>query len=368
MKKIACEACGSTDLVKQGDYFVCQYCGVKYTQADIKKTLGTVRIDNAEKVNNLYQLARRARDDKKNEDAVRYYDMILLEDPNSWEAAFYQVYCKATGSAVEEILAAAISVENSIDTVLKLIRDHVDNQKRVARRQYAYSNIQLARAQGEDTVDAQEDAVNEVCRRCSFISCELFSTAKQYYDGIRPELKKYNTKEMRDRCYAATKIMYTLGNSVDRIFPESYNMNYYAFNAWESGISLHKNLLIYYYSEEEERHKKIIMAYVNQVKKYNPSYKPPEPPQTGCYVATCVYGSYDCPQVWTLRRYRDYTLNKTWCGRIFIHMYYAISPNLVKRFGKTLWFKRMWKGRLDRLVNILNNHGIESTPYNDKGA
>ena len=28
----------------------------------------------------------------------------------------------------------------------------------------------------------------------------------------------------------------------------------------------------------------------------------------GCYVATAVYGSYDCPEVWTLRRYRDDTL------------------------------------------------------------
>lgn len=25
----------------------------------------------------------------------------------------------------------------------------------------------------------------------------------------------------------------------------------------------------------------------------------------GCYIATCVYGSYDCPQVWILRRFRD---------------------------------------------------------------
>ena len=38
----------------------------------------------------------------------------------------------------------------------------------------------------------------------------------------------------------------------------------------------------------------------------------------GCYVATAVYGSYDCPQVWTLRRYRDYTLAETWYGRAFI--------------------------------------------------
>ena len=40
--------------------------------------------------------------------------------------------------------------------------------------------------------------------------------------------------------------------------------------------------------------------------------------QGGCYIATCVYGSYDCPEVWTLRRYRDYTLDLTWYGRTFI--------------------------------------------------
>ena len=36
----------------------------------------------------------------------------------------------------------------------------------------------------------------------------------------------------------------------------------------------------------------------------------------GCYIATCVYGSYDCPQVWTLRRFRDDTLDETWYGRL----------------------------------------------------
>ena len=54
-----------------------------------------------------------------------------------------------------------------------------------------------------------------------------------------------------------------------------------------------------------------------------------------CYVATAVYGSYDCPEVWILRRYRDYTLAETWYGRAFIHTYYAISPTLVKWFGHT---------------------------------
>lgn len=86
----------------------------------------------------------------------------------------------------------------------------------------------------------------------------------------------------------------------------------------------------------------------------------------GCYVATAVYGSYDCPQVWTLRRFRDTTLASTWYGRAFIHTYYAISPTLVKWFGKTRWFKAMWQGSLDRLVAKLQAQGVESTPYQDR--
>lgn len=86
----------------------------------------------------------------------------------------------------------------------------------------------------------------------------------------------------------------------------------------------------------------------------------------GCYVATCVYGSYDCPQVWTLRRFRDDTLATSMLGRAFIRTYYAISPTIVKWFGDTGWFKRMWQGVLDGMVRKLNDNGVEDTPYNDK--
>ncbi len=86
----------------------------------------------------------------------------------------------------------------------------------------------------------------------------------------------------------------------------------------------------------------------------------------GCYIATCVYGSYDCPEVWTLRRFRDDTLGSTWYGRTFIRVYYAISPTLVKWFGKTKWFKKIWKGKLDKMVVKLQAEGVENTPYDDK--
>ena len=86
----------------------------------------------------------------------------------------------------------------------------------------------------------------------------------------------------------------------------------------------------------------------------------------GCYVATAVYGSYDCPEVWTLRRFRDNTLAETCFGRAFIRAYYAVSPTLVKLFGNTKWFKAMWKVHLDRMVRALRKKGFESTPYQDR--
>ena len=97
----------------------------------------------------------------------------------------------------------------------------------------------------------------------------------------------------------------------------------------------------------------------------------PEPTPTqstggGCYVATAVYGSYDCPEVWTLRRFRDNTLAETWYGRAFIRTYYAISPTLVKLFGGTEWFKNMWKPTLDKMVKELNDNGVDNTAYNDR--
>lgn len=87
--------------------------------------------------------------------------------------------------------------------------------------------------------------------------------------------------------------------------------------------------------------------------------------KTGCYVATCVYGSYDCPEVWTLRRFRDTVLMNTWYGRLFVLLYYAISPKIVEVFGETVWFRKMWLSPLDKIVKNLNEKGFSDTPYYD---
>lgn len=106
--------------------------------------------------------------------------------------------------------------------------------------------------------------------------------------------------------------------------------------------------------------------YASNIQTTNTSTPNSSTQKGGCYVATCVYGSYDCPEVWTLRRYRDYNLDKTWYGRAFIKTYYAISPTAVKLFGDYDWFKKIFRRPLDNMVAKLSTKGYENTPYEDK--
>ncbi len=124
------------------------------------------------------------------------------------------------------------------------------------------------------------------------------------------------------------------------------------------------------------KYEEYTLSTYNRIKKINPNYVFDESVQNtiksyttqkkqGCYIATCVYGSYDCPSVWVLRRYRDYHLLKTWYGRCFVKLYYFISPKLVQTFGNSNWFKDLGKKKLDKLVKKLNNIGYENTRYYD---
>ena len=78
----------------------------------------------------------------------------------------------------------------------------------------------------------------------------------------------------------------------------------------------------------------------------------------GCYIATAVYGSYNCAQVMILRRYRVNILSTTFVGRAFIKVYYFISPWLVAHFADKNWFSSFFKNKLDKLIVNLKLKGI----------
>ena len=133
MKAIKCELCGSNDVVKQDGLYVCQHCGTKYSVEEAKKLMidgtvnveGTVKIDDSSELQNLYEIARRARKSENYEDAGKYYDTILAKKPKDWEAVLYVVFCKAMTCKIAEIQNCATLMMNNDVSVLSLIKDNV---------------------------------------------------------------------------------------------------------------------------------------------------------------------------------------------------------------------------------------------------
>jgi hypothetical protein len=130
MKKMICEMCESTDFVKQEGVFVCQSCGMKYSVEDAKKLMGDgtveevkkVTVDDTAKLDNLYMLACRAKDENNVEKAAQYYEQILQESPNSWEAMFYSnYYASILKWQDDKELLAISSLQNSIGNVVDII-------------------------------------------------------------------------------------------------------------------------------------------------------------------------------------------------------------------------------------------------------
>ena len=322
MKALICEMCGSNDVVKQDGLYVCQNCGTKYTVEEARKMMiegtvevkGTVKIDDSIEFQNILELARRAKDSGNAEDALRYYEMMLVKDPNNWEANFYVLYYKAESSNktnYRERLNAAKRLNVSLSFILGLAKKSVFDEKEL------------------------EDALTEICSRCILLADTIYA------------------KE-------GASMLYNLGDLIVEEFGDTYGA--LSEKVWKKGVRINGKMSGV---KEQKEERKIMRIYTEKINKYDPSYSMPEY-NWGCYVATAVYGSYNCPEVWTLRRFRDNTLDASWYGRTFIKTYYAISPALVKWFGETRWFKKMWRKPLDRMVSSLQRKGVESTPYQDK--
>ena len=120
MKAIVCEMCDGRNVVKQDGMYVCQSCGTKYSVEEAKKLMVEVgdapipaapvtRSAPSSELDNLYTLARRARNDNNSENAKKYYEMILPLDPNSWEANFFTIFYQAMTCKIAEIQSAALS-------------------------------------------------------------------------------------------------------------------------------------------------------------------------------------------------------------------------------------------------------------------
>lgn len=303
----------------------------------------TINVDNTSFVQKSLENARRAKAKEDWEECEKYYNMVEQHDPKNIEAIFYSAYGKARMAMVES-----------------------DRFKREQKMNVLKNSISVIDDNYDDSFDKYEDnqmLIEQIDTDIDNLRKSPYVYTQRTTNGISTNDSYYTRKMFLDVSYAwiesLQNIAHIIGDENKSLYLYKLIRDNYAYIYRNSYANDNKTM-------RQKRYNDVINA-ENKIKKLEPDYRPTIYVYTpsGCYVATCVYGSYDCPQVWTLRRYRDNTLAKTWYGRAFIRTYYAISPTIVNMFGGTAWFKKMWKGRLDKMVDKLQSEGVEDTPYND---
>ena len=157
MNAIQCEMCGSADIIKQDGVYVCQHCGMKYTQDEVRKLMiegtvdvkGTVQVDNTAFVQKYLQNARRALQKQDWDEVEKYYNMVEQNVPDSMEAVFFSSFGKAMASMISddyyqrqqrfEVLNRSISVINDYyettkedkEVVLRMIDSYLRKMSQV---------------------------------------------------------------------------------------------------------------------------------------------------------------------------------------------------------------------------------------------
>jgi len=76
----------------------------------------------------------------------------------------------------------------------------------------------------------------------------------------------------------------------------------------------------------------------------------------GCFIATSVYGDYDCYQVMALRKFRDMHLEQNFIGRVLVRTYYKISPPIANWLRGQPWLAAKIRLVLDSIVKRLENN------------
>lgn len=322
----------------------CSKCNTEF-EGKFCPECGTASGENAQAGNdldNLYTLARRALQAQDYAKAEMYYTQILLTKPNDWEAAFYSVYAGATALAGRSLSSA----------IQNLRRGHVP----------AYDLIASAFTDADTQSEKLAEIVDALCR----FTVVYYDYAKRIYR----ELGGFDNRNIfANQAGNMEGMMLDCGDAVHAKFTGAA-FDAIAAKAWKRGVEILDAVCAEMPGLADDGIKKMRSDAVEKIRNVDPSYTDPAPANKaktgGCYIATCVYGSYDCAEVWTLRRYRDDTLAATRRGRAFIRLYYAISPTVVKLFGNKEWFRKMWKKKLDKKVAKLQAKGVQCTPYEDK--
>ena len=179
---------------------------------------------------NLYVVARRAREDFNSRLAAQYYDRILQKQPMSWEAYFYATYFSLCTFTILEIPRTAQTMRKCLGNTFALIRDHVEDEAE------------------------QNAAVCEAASSCQALASMLDGGAVLYYQHLDPGKQQRFQDVFQMSRIEVAYFLRDLGDLANRVFEERMDLKGHALEAWWTVVKRmdHLGQMIGYSKEARE--------------------------------------------------------------------------------------------------------------------
>lgn len=247
MKKIICEMCGGTDIVKQDGLFVCQSCGCKYSLEEARKMMvevagtvevtGTVKVDNSSSVDTFLRMANNAIEAGNNKEAENYANRIIEIDPNNWQAWMLKGRSAGWQSTLQEnrFSESVYAFGQAVSCAPEAEREEILTQAEDEIRRLSAALIRLRTSRfeqwpdDEESVGAAKDLTTiletivkfteklgssvDLSRTLSPLADQITDSVRTAWDDlIKPEFENDNDGHPDD--YALEKMLDRAGNCI----------------------------------------------------------------------------------------------------------------------------------------------------------
>ena len=309
-KAAKCPNCaGDIQVPDDRDTAKCMYCGSEIIVREANKALG------GKNLNNILEMAKTALESGNKEEGLKYINSYLEEDQNNAEAwnlkaqltclKYNYVDISEVHKQVESCMAKAIAIDEKYRQPLE-----------------AYE-IQLA----ESLINYTNSIIE------SYNEVKFKANTGGFYGVYYADAPEVKEKLKNDLYHAIISYL--------AILPKSYHKK-----------ALPKLKEINEWLRKEGSNAPVLDIII---KEHDSKYV--APPAKTCLIATATYGLPFASEVTLLRQFRDSYLEKSFVGKVFINIYYHLSPPIARVISKSKFLRVIIRQFLKPIIYLVKIYG-----------
>ena len=236
--EIHCKDCGGKEFARKEEMYICTGCGREYSAFEVIELTDDVISDQRTYQSKKGSITEKTRDFHPKK-PLTYYESALKRNPDDFNAQLNIIYLNAEKTKVTEIIPYIRKMINLSPKILKSIKDsHLDEDKEMEAIWEVSGAFQITAATFKNSGDSNARKMNN--------------------DAYAQRVNK----EWYLRILELTKLFFTFGDDLERIFEDKYED--LSINSYKTGIWYYLDIIKL--ADDQDIHIKKIRHYEEKIR------------------------------------------------------------------------------------------------------